>query len=153
MAYFEQRRQNFCISTDPDRLDVDAVHAYLTRAYWSEGISKEIVAKALAHSLCFGVYDDTRQVGLARVITDRTTFAYLCDVYILEEYRRRGLSQWLMEAVCSHPNLQNLRRFSLVTRDAHGLYAKFGFTPLHNPAGHMEIVRPDMYRKSDTITN
>ena len=143
----DRQRENFCISTDKDRLDIDAVHAFLSRSYWSEGIPKEVVVRAIANSLCFGVYEDTRQVGFARVITDCTTFAYLCDVYILDEYRGRGLSRWLMETICNHPNLQNLRRFSLVTRDAHGLYAKFGFEPLQHASRHMEIVRPDLYKK------
>lgn len=123
------------------------MHAYLSRAYWSEGIPRHVIAKSVEGSICFGLFDRTRQIGLARVITDTATFAYLCDVYVLEEYRGQGLSKWLMEAVCSHPDLQNLRRFVLVTRDAHGLYEKFGFTRPSDPGRYMEIVRPEIYKQ------
>ena len=143
---FERTRDRFSISTDPARLDIQAMHAYLSRAYWSEGIPLEIIAKAVKHSLCFGLFDGPHQIGLARVITDKATFAYLCDVYVLEEYRGQGLGKWMMEAVCSHPDLQNLRRFALLTRDAHGLYEKFGFTQLSDPRRYMEVVRPDIYK-------
>ena len=145
---FERTNGQFSISTDPARLDVQAIHAYLSRSYWCEGVPIEIVAKSIESSLCFGLFDGSRQIGLARVITDKTTFAYLCDVYVLEEYRGQGLGKWLMEAVCSHPDLQNLRRFALVTRDAHGLYEKFGFTALKEPSRHMEIARPGLYKKT-----
>ncbi|HEY6391995.1 MAG TPA: GNAT family N-acetyltransferase [Bryobacteraceae bacterium] len=141
-------RGQYEISTDRSRIDVDAVHAYLTRSYWAEGISKDLMAKAIAGSLCFSVFDGSRQIGFARVVTDRATFAYLCDVYILEEYTGRGLGKWLMQELQSHPDLQGLRRFVLVTRDAHGLYQQFGFQPLRNAAGYMEIVRPDIYKGS-----
>ena len=146
MVHFERKRGKFCVSTDPSRLDVKAMHAYLSRSYWAEGIPEEIVAKSIQGSLCFGLFEAERQIGLARVITDKATYAYLCDVYVLEDYQRSGLGQWLMEAVFSHPELQNLRRFNLVTRDAHGLYAKFGFEPLKDPSRHMEIRRPDIYK-------
>ena len=129
-------------------MDVDAIHAYLTRSYWSEGISKDLVARAMAGSLCFGLLDGSRQIGFARVITDKATYAYLCDVYVLEEHQGRGLGTWFMRELMTHPDLQGLRRFSLVTRDAHGLYEKCGFTPLANPSGHMEIARPGMYLQS-----
>jgi GNAT superfamily N-acetyltransferase len=147
VAIFEKKRDPFCISTDPAKLDLEAVHAFLSRAYWSEGIPIDTVRKAIENSLCFGLYDDARQIGLARVITDKTTFAYLCDVYVLEEYRGRGLGKWLMEAVSSHPDLQNLRRFALVTRDAHSLYRQFGFSALAAPQAHMEIARPHIYKQ------
>jgi GNAT superfamily N-acetyltransferase len=127
------------ISTDPTRIDIDAVHAYLTRAYWCEGISKDLVAKAIAGSLCFALLDGNRQIGFARVVTDRATFAYLCDVYVLEEYKGQGLGKRLMQNVQSHPDLQGLRRFVLVTRDAHSLYKQFNFEPLKNPDTYMEI--------------
>jgi GNAT superfamily N-acetyltransferase len=146
VSSFEKKREQFCISTDPARLDVPAMYAYLSRAYWSEGIPFDFIAKAIAGSLCFGLFDGGRQIGLARVITDKATFAYLCDVYALEEYRGQGLGKWLMEAVCSHPDLQNLRRFVLVTRDAHGLYEKFGFTAVKDPKRYMEIARPDIHK-------
>ena len=135
------------ISTDPDRLDIHAIHAYLTRSYWAEGIPYDVVKNCVVNSLCFGAYAGDRQVGFARVITDRVTFAYLCDVYVLEEYRGRGLSKRLMEAVCGHPDLQNLRRFCLATRDAHGLYEKFGFARVDCPNRYMEIVRSNPYKR------
>jgi GNAT superfamily N-acetyltransferase len=138
-------RGSLSISTDPRRLDVDAIHAYLTRSYWAAGIPRHLVEKSLAASLCFGLFDAERQIGLARVVTDRATFAYLCDVYVLEEYRGRGLGKWLMQAVVAHPDLQGLRRFVLLTRDAHGLYAQFGFTPLTTPERYMEIRRSGVY--------
>jgi GNAT superfamily N-acetyltransferase len=146
-SYFERRRDRFLISTDPERLDIDAVHQYLARSYWAQNIPREIVAKSIARSLCFGLFDEQRQIGLARVITDAATFAYLCDVYVLEDYQGQGLGKWLMEAVCAHPDLQTLRRFSLATRDAHGLYEKFGFTPLKRPENQMELVRTDPYKQ------
>ena len=140
------------ISTDPTRIDVDAVHAYLTRAYWCEGISKDLLAKAIAGSLCFGLFDGARQIGFARVVTDKATFAYLCDVYVLEEYAGRGLGKSLMREVRSHPDLQGLRRFVLVTRDAHGLYNQFGFQPLKNPTSYMEIHHSNIYKTPpDTV--
>ncbi len=147
MALFEIKRNQFCISTDSARLDLQAMHAFLSRAYWAEGIPIETVQKAVEGSLCFGLFDGARQIGLARVITDRATFAYLCDVYVLEEYRGLGLGKWLMEAVRDHSDLQNLRRFALVTRDAHGLYEKFGFTGLKDATRHMEIARRDIYKQ------
>jgi len=146
MTYFETARENFCISTDPSRLDIRAMHAFLSRSYWAKGIPENVVAKSIDASICFGLYDGPRQIGLARVITDKATFAYLCDVYVLEEYRGKGLAKWLIEAVQSHPELQSLRRFVLLTRDAHGLYEKFGFTPLQDPSAYMEIARPDVYK-------
>jgi ribosomal protein S18 acetylase RimI-like enzyme len=115
------------ITTAPERLDVDAIHAFLTRSYWAEGVTRERVATSLEGSLCFGLFDDERQIGFARVVTDRVTFGYLCDVYVLEEHRGRGLGKRLVEAVRAHPELRELRRLLLKTRDAHGLYEQFGF--------------------------
>ena len=126
-------------------MDLDAIHAYLSRSYWAEGVPREIVERSLLGSLAFGLFHGGRQVGLARVVTDRATFAYLCDVYVLEEHHGRGLGRWLIESVMAHPDLQGLRRFSLVTRDAHALYNTFGFSALASPDGHMEIVRPGLY--------
>ena len=137
----------FTVSSDPAAVDLDAVHAFLRSSYWAADIPRELLARAIANSIPFSVLHDTRQVGFARVITDRATFAYLSDVYILEEYRGRGLARRLMEAVMAHPDLQGLRRFSLTTRDAEGLYRQFGFTPLATPARHLEILRSDMYRR------
>ena len=127
-------------------MDVDAIHAYLSRSYWAQGIPRDVVAKAIAGSLCFGIFENEQQVGFARVTTDRATFAYLCDVYVLEDHRGRGLATWLMEAVVAHPDLQGLRRFLLATRDAHHLYEKFGFVSLARPDIFMEINRPEIYR-------
>ena len=127
------------ISTDPGRLQLDAIHAYLTRSYWSPGIPKELVARAIANSMCFGLYLGDEQVGFARVVTDKSSFAYLADVYVLEAHRGQGLSKRLVAAIQAHPELQGLRRFLLATRDAHGLYAQFGFKPLGAPERLMEL--------------
>ena len=148
MSAFKRVRDPFRITTDTTAMDVDAIHAYLTRSYWSEGISKALVAKAMAGSLCFGLLDGATQIGFARVVTDRATFAYLCDVYVLEPYQGRGLGTWFMRELFTHPDLQGLRRIGLVTRDAHRLYEKCGFSALANPEGHMEIVRPGLYLKA-----
>jgi GNAT superfamily N-acetyltransferase len=147
----DEARGRFVISTDPARLDVSAVHAYLSRSYWAEGIPREIVARALAGSLCFGLYLDDRQIGLARVITDRATYAYFCDVYVVDEFRGQGLGRWLLDCVMHHPDLQGLRRFSLVTRVAHRLYTPLGFAPLTQPERHMEIARPGLYLEQGPI--
>ena len=133
------------ISTDPARFDVDAIHAFLTQSYWSPGIPRATVARAIANSLCFGVFWQGQQVGFARMVTDKTTFAYLCDVYVLEAHRGRGVSKQLMGYVMKHPDLQGLRRMMLATRDAHGLYAQFGFTPLSAPDRIMEVLKPNIY--------
>jgi GNAT superfamily N-acetyltransferase len=132
-------------STDAARLDIDAIHAFLTQSYWSPGIPRATVARAIANSLCFGVFWQGQQVGFARVVTDKTTFAYLCDVYVLEAHRGHGLAKRLMEHVTKHPDLQGLRRMMLATRDAHGLYAQYGFTPLAAPDRIMEMLRPNIY--------
>jgi GNAT superfamily N-acetyltransferase len=139
----------YSITTDPAKIDLDAVHAFLSRSFWAEGIPKDTVARSLANSLCFGLFDGATQVGFARVVTDRATYAYLCDVYVLESYRGHGLGKWLIETVMAHPDLQGLRRFQLVTRDAHGLYSRYGFaTPAH-PERHMEIFKHGMYVDRD----
>jgi GNAT superfamily N-acetyltransferase len=150
MTFFERRQNDYSITTDPARLDVEAVHAYLARSYWATGIPRATVARSIQGSLCFGLYTAApsatpAQVGFARVISDRATFAYLCDVYVLEEHRGRGLGKWLIQAVVDHPELAGVRRFLLGTRDAHGLYAPFGFTPLARPHTFMEIARPCIY--------
>jgi GNAT superfamily N-acetyltransferase len=134
------------ITSDRSRLDVKAIHAFLSEAYWSPGVPLDVVQRAVANSLCFGVLDDGRQVGFARVVTDRATFAYLADVYILSEHRGRGLGRRLVATVLQHPDLHGLRRFLLATRDAHGLYAEAGFRPLTRPDRFMEIHDPDVYR-------
>jgi GNAT superfamily N-acetyltransferase len=153
----EHRRDGYLISTDPALLDAEAIHHFLSRAYWSEGIPLNTVQRALEGSLCFALYEvesqaeamdagRVQQIGLARVITDFATFAYLCDVYVLEEHRGRGLGKWLIECVLESPRLQGLRRWVLVTRDAHGLYREAGFTDLAAPERYMEIARPGIYR-------
>lgn len=133
------------ISTDSTRFDVGAIHAFLSQSYWSPGIPRATIERAIAHSLCFGAFWQGQQVGFARVVTDRTTFAYLCDVYVLEAHRGRGLAQQLMTRIVQHPDLQGLRRMMLATRDAHGLYAKFGFKPLAAPEFMMEVHKPNVY--------
>ena len=142
----EWKQNEFVVSTDPAKLDGAAIHAFLTRAYWSEQIPREVIECAVRNSLCFGLFDGPTQIGLARVVTDYATFAYLCDVYVLESHRGRGLGKWLVECVMAHPQLQGLRRFNLVTRDAHGLYAPHGFKPLAKPENHMERHKPDIYK-------
>ena len=139
----------YAITTDPQKIDLDAVHAFLSRSFWAEGIHKDTVARSLANSLCFGLFDGTAQVGLARVVTDRATYAYLCDVYVLESHRGAGLGKWLIETVMAHPDLQGLRRFQLVTRDAHGLYSRHGFAAPAHPERHMEIFKHGMYLDRD----
>lgn len=139
------RRGDFRITSDPAAVDLDAVHAFLSTSYWAAGIPRALLARAIAGSLPFSLFAQDRQVGFARVITDRATFAYLADVYVLEEFRGRQLGQWLVQTILAHPDLHGLRRFSLATRDAHTLYARFGFTPLRAPERHMEIVRLDPY--------
>jgi GNAT superfamily N-acetyltransferase len=133
----ETHRDQFTISTDPARLDVDAITDMLSRAYWAQGRTREMIARYLKHSLAFGLYDGSRQIGLARVISDYTTFAWLCDVFIHEDYRGQGLGKWLMETVHSHPDLQGLKRWMLATNDAHGLYSQFGWVPLEPPGRWM----------------
>jgi GNAT superfamily N-acetyltransferase len=145
MEYSDLARGSYSVTADRRRIDVDAVHDFLTRSFWARGISKDVVAKSIAHSLCFGLFDDQAQIGFARVVTDSSTYAYLCDVYVLEQYRGEGLGKWMMEFVMAHPELQGLRRFQLVTRDAHGLYGRFGFKTPPHPERYMEIFRPGMY--------
>ena len=140
-------KNGFTITTEKEKLDIDLIHSFLNRTYWAEGISKETIRRSIEGSLCFGVYENDKQVGFARMITDRATFAYLADVFIIEEFRGRGLSKWLMEVIMSHPDLQRLRRMILATKDAHGLYEKFGFTPLINVERWMHILDPDVYKR------
>ena len=138
---------SYRITTDRASLDVDAIHAFLSGTYWAAGIPKATLSRALDGSLCFGLFDAAgAQVGFARVVTDRATFAYLADVYVLDGHRGHGLARWLMEVIVGHPELQGLRRWVLATRDAHGLYRKFGFKPLAAPDRFMELHFPDVYR-------
>jgi GNAT superfamily N-acetyltransferase len=145
-AVMEYRRGEFLISTDRERLDLDVVHGFLTNCYWAKGIPREVVARSIEHSLCFGIYDGGgAQVGFARVISDFATIAYIGDVFVLDTHRGRGLGKWLMECISQHPALQDLRRWILTTRDAHGLYSQVGFTPVRAPERFMERHRPDVY--------
>lgn len=161
----ESRRGEFVISTDRTRLDLDLIHGFLTSCYWAKGIARDVVERSIEHSLCFGIYHEVGekspllakparsgapQVGFARVISDFATVAYLGDVFVLETYRGRGLSKWMMECILQQPSLQGLRRWILLTRDAHGLYAKSGFTPLKAPDRYMELHRADMYEIRET---
>ena len=138
----ETHRDQFTISNDNTRLDIDTILDFFTRAYWTKGRPPERTKRALENSLVFGVYEGRKQIGIARVISDYSIFAYICDVFIHEDYRAHGLGKWLMDTIMSHPDLQGLRRWTLVTRDAHGLYKQYGFDSLANPDGWMEILRP-----------
>ncbi len=134
------------VTTDRARLDVALIHRYLSEeSYWAKGIPRERLERAIANSLCFGVFEDGAQVGFARVITDRATFAYLADVFVLPSHRGRGISKTIMEAVRAHPDLQGLRRWHLSTLDAHGLYEQYGFRALSMPERHMEILAKNPY--------
>ena len=139
---------NITISCDPSDIDLDVVHGFLSHdAYWCRNVPRELLAKAIANSLCFSAFDDGRQVGFARVVSDRATFAYLCDVFVLPDARGKGVSKAMMQAIDVHPDLQGLRRFLLATADAHGLYAQFGFEPITRPERFMERYRPDVYQQ------
>lgn len=138
--------RNIVVTTDRSRLDLDMIHGFLTTSYWARGIPREIVARSMESSLCFGAFDEGRQVGFARVISDRATFAYICDVFALESHRGNGVGRSLMAAIMSHPELQGLRRRTLFTRDAHGLYRKFGFGAPRHPERLMEVIDNDPYR-------
>jgi GNAT superfamily N-acetyltransferase len=138
----EVHKDHYTISTDPARLDHEAIAGFLRRAYWAKGRPRERTQRALDNSLVFGLYNRGEQIGLARIVSDYAVFAYLCDVFIHEDHRARGLGKWLIETVMSHPDLQGLRRWTLATRDAHGLYKQFGWSPLNNPDGWMEILNP-----------
>lgn len=138
---------DYRLSLDLAELQLDAIHGYLTRSYWSPGIPKELVAKAIAHSVCIGAYaPDGAQVGFARLITDRATFGYLADVYVLEEHRGQGLSRAMVEALLAPREVKGFRRIMLATRDAHGLYAKLGFEPITDPKPLMQVLRKEIYR-------
>ena len=140
-------QNEFCISTDKSRIDTLLVHEFLSNAYWSEGIPLDVLKKSIRNSLCFGIYKDGKQVGFARVVSDLATYAWLADVFVIPEQRNKGLSKWLMQVIVDHPDLQGLRRFVLATRDAHLLYAQFGFREYSNPERLMSRYDPDVYKK------
>jgi N-acetylglutamate synthase-like GNAT family acetyltransferase len=145
---FSAHHQGYLLTDDPARLDAAAIHAYLTRSYWAAGIPRDLVERSLQNSLCLGVYSpEGAQVGLVRVITDCATFAYLCDVYVLEEHRGHGLAKAALHALEAHPRLQAIRRWHLVTQDAQGLYAQRGFKVVAQPDKHMERVEPGIYQR------
>ncbi len=141
----EWKRDGFMVSTEKGRLDRGVIHAFLRGSYWANGIPREVVDRSIENSLCFGLYDGEALVGFARVITDKATFGYLSDVFVLESHRGRGLATWFMEVVLAHPDLHGIRRWMLATADAHGLYRKVGFTGLSRPERIMEKLLPDAY--------
>jgi len=136
----------YLISDDPARLDVTAIHAYLAGAYWCANIPRPTLERAIENSFCLGAYLDGAQVGLVRCVSDFATFCYVCDVYVLQEHRGHGLAKAMMQAVSCHPRLQGLRRWNLVTRDAHGLYEPVGFRAIANPDRYMEKLDPHVYQ-------
>jgi GNAT superfamily N-acetyltransferase len=136
---------DYSISTDKNKLDITVIHTFLANSYWAKDIPLDIVKRTIENSLCFGVYHHNKQVGYARVISDYTTFAYLGDVFIIEEHRGKGLSKMLMQYILDYPQLQGLRSFYLRTRDAHGLYTQFGFSPILKPENAMEIKHENFY--------
>jgi len=142
--------EGYAVSVDPALLDLEVIHGFISQSYWAKGIPKLLIEKMIKNALCFGVYHHRAQVGFARIISDFATFAYLADVFILPEHRGKGLSKALMETIVAHPDLQGLRRWMLVTLDAHGLYEQFGFKPVEHPERHMEIHHFGMYEKMDS---
>lgn len=143
----EWRRADYLVTDDRRRLDLAVVHAFIAeQSYWATGIPEGTMARAIANSICFGLYRQERQIGFARVVTDHATFGYLCDVFVEAGHRGAGLGKWLVECVLSHPDLQGLRRLALMTRDAHGLYKAFGFKPMADATRYLEIHRPDVYQ-------
>jgi GNAT superfamily N-acetyltransferase len=143
----EWQRDDYRVSDDRSRLDLGVIHGFMAgESYWAAGIPQQVMARAVANSLCFGLFAGERQIGFARVVTDRATFGYLCDVFVDAAHRGAGLGKWMVQCVLSHPDLQGLRRLSLMTRDAHPLYEPFGFRPLADPTRYLEIHRKDAYR-------
>lgn len=143
------QREGFAITTETSFFNIEFIHAFLSKSYWAENIPMETVQRSIDNSISFGVFHLGRQIGFARVITDKATFAYLADVFIDEAYRGQGLSKWLMEEIMTHPDLQGLRRMMLATRDAHGLYTQFGFSELTFPERWMQIHNPDIYKNPE----
>ena len=140
--------RGYRISTDKKYLDIEVIYGFILKSYWASGIPRQTLERAISNSFCFGVYDSHgSQIGFARLITDKATFAYLADVFIVESHRGKGLSKWLVESIVSHPELQGLRRMVLATRDAHGLYAQYGFQPIENPEMFMQIWNPNVYHE------
>ncbi len=148
------RKGDFEISTDPGRVDRDLTHQFLTNeSYWAAGVPRDVFDRSIAGSMVFGIYRGEQQVGFARVVSDRATFAWIGDVFVLDDFRGQGLSKWLMETIVTHPELQGLRRWMLATRDAHGLYKQYGFTELPEPTRFMTRHDPDVYKRPGTAPN
>ena len=145
--FHEWHCDEYTVSTDKSRLDLHMIHNFLATSYWAKGIPFATMAQSIEHSLAFGIYTRDQQVGFARIITDYATFAYIGDVFVLEAFRGQGLGKWLMEIIMAHPELQGLRRWVLLTRDAHELYKKYGFTAVQTPERYMESFFPDVYKQ------
>lgn len=142
----EWNQNDFTITDQLDELDFETIHSFISESYWAKGIPKSILERAMNNSLCFGLYHQKKQIGFGRAVTDRATFAYLSDVFVLPTYRGRGLGKWLIACILAHPELQGLRRWLLATLDAHGLYEQNGFVALREPERFMEINDPDIYQ-------
>lgn len=141
---------DFTVTDNREDLDIEVIHGFLCReSYWAEHIPRATIEKAMAHSLCFGLYHADKQIGFARAVSDHATFAYLADVFVLSDYRGRGLGKWLVSCILIHPELQGLRRWMLATLDAHGLYEQNGFVPLRHPEWFLEIHYPDIYCRKE----
>src|SRR5438105_9885885 len=146
---YTETRDGLLLSTDPELLDVNVIHRFIAEeSYWAPGVPREVVERAITHSLCFAVYNDGAQIAFARIVTDHATFAYLADVFVLPQHRGAGIAKWMMEAIIRHPELQGLRRWMLMTAGAHGLYAQYGFAPLKRPERAMERFAPDVYQRA-----
>jgi GNAT superfamily N-acetyltransferase len=145
MPHMHWTRDNFTVTCDPDKIDRIMVREFLAASYWAQNIPQTTVDKSIDGSLCFSLLQGGQQIGFARVITDRATIAYLGDVFVLPEFQGRGLGKWLIECVTTHPQLQGLRRWVLLTKDAHDLYSRYGFTPVARPDRYMELHDPDVY--------
>jgi len=152
MEKTEWIKDGYLVSTDKSKIDVETVHDFLSRSYWAENIPLDVVRKSIENSLCFGIYHQQRLIGFARAISDFATFAYLADVFILPEQRGKGLSKWLIGIVLEHPQLQGLRRFTLATRDAHSLYAQFGFSLFDKPERWMQKHDPVVYKRDTSAS-
>jgi len=144
----EWKRGGFIVTCDPDKIDRKVVADFLANSYWAKGIPAETVGRSIDGSICFALLEGVQQIGFARVVSDRATIAYIGDVFVLPEFRGRGLARWLMECVMAHPELRGLRRWILVTLDAHRLYEQLGFKPLARPEVYMELHNPDVYRST-----
>lgn len=143
----EWKKGEFIITDQREEMDIEIIHYFLRESYWAKGIPRHIVEKALNNSICFGLFHNSKQIGFGRAVTDRATFAYLADVFVVPAYRGSGLGKWLVSCVLAHPELQGLRRWLLATLDAHGLYEQNGFVALRNPEWFMEINDPEIYQR------